>query len=168
MALPGSAVPLILRHPHYYHVFRHFRRGTVRRDIRRGGAFVFRDIGGSDKRPPLVCAVFSGTINCPLPLATALPSRVLLLSRIVTVAPASVLDRLRTASSVATVRSSESRRRSFIRRVQRLPDRYSRLLSVTLMLNVFAVNFRRRANTYYSAPSSPAVPLPSVFPRCSR
>lgn len=73
-----------------YHVFRHFWRGTVRRDDRRGGAFVVRDIGGgSDKRPPLVCAVFSGTINCPLPLATALPSMVLLLSRIVTVAPAS-------------------------------------------------------------------------------
>lgn len=34
-----------------YHVFWHFRRGTVRRDNRRGGAFVFRDIGGgSDKR----------------------------------------------------------------------------------------------------------------------
>ncbi|VDZ77312.1 Uncharacterised protein [Salmonella bongori] len=34
-----------------YHVFRHFRRGTVRRDDRCGGAFVFRDIGsGSDKR----------------------------------------------------------------------------------------------------------------------
>lgn len=30
---------------------------------------------------PLVCAAFSGTINCPLPLATALPSTVLLLSR---------------------------------------------------------------------------------------
>lgn len=46
-----------------YHVFWHFRRGTVRRDNRRGGAFVFAtSVAVAISAWPLVCAVFSGTI----------------------------------------------------------------------------------------------------------
>ncbi len=101
-------------------VFRHFRRGVRPARYRRGGRFrFFRDIGGgSDKRlAKLVCRRIQRNDKCPFRRRRCQVRSSVAIVTVARLPP----DRLRGQ----TARRHDSRpkvsRRSFIRRVQRLP-----------------------------------------------
>lgn len=148
-----------------YHVFRHFRRGTVRRDNRRGGAFVFRDIGGgSDKR----LAISLRRIQRNDKLSVAVSDGAAKYG-VVTVTDSDRCPGFRLTAYGQTIGRHDKTVRC--RRLV-LSGAFSvstgplfAALSVTLMLNVSPLIFAGLI-PIEKVPSSPAVPLPSVFPGC--